>query len=61
MTYSNDDVTPGYYAGLADELDLLAQSVRKHPDLNSHFAQRLQELARQIREDVRLMTFKKVS
>ena len=46
---------PSYYEGLADELEVIADAVRKNPQLNNHFADRLMELARQLREDTRLM------
>jgi hypothetical protein len=46
---------PSYYEGLADELDTISDAVRNHPRLNQHFAARLGELARQMRDDARLM------
>ncbi len=46
---------PSYYEGLADELDTIAEAVRKNPKLNDHFAGRLSDLARQLRDDLKLM------
>jgi hypothetical protein len=53
-----EEISSSYYEGLADELDLLAESLRNHPNLRAHFAGRLQELAQQLRDDVRLMALK---
>lgn len=58
MAFVDDDVSPSYYRGLAEELDLLARSVNDHPNLSAHFARRLHEIADQLRDDVRLMTLK---
>ena len=60
MIHPKVDATgPAFYEGIADELDLLAQSVRKHPNLNGHFAERLHELAQQLREDLGVVPTKK--
>ena len=52
---SSGVVPPSYYAGLADELDLIADAVRKKPHLHHHFAERLNEIAMQLRQDLVLM------
>jgi len=44
-----------YYEGLADELDSIAAAVTKNPKLSSHFAGRLNEIAKQLRDDTKLM------
>ena len=56
-------VAPGspplsYYDGLADELDQISQAVRNNPKLNDHFAERLKDLAQQLRDDSKLMRIK---
>jgi hypothetical protein len=50
---------PTYYDGLADELESIAEAVRKNPSLNHHFADRLVRLSKQLREDTRLMRLSK--
>jgi hypothetical protein len=47
-------VTQNYYEGLADELQSIATAVRTGPHLSGHFADRLEALAQQMREDARL-------
>jgi len=49
---------PSYYDGLAEELETIATAVRKSPELNQQFADRLEELAKQIRDDTRMMRLK---
>ncbi len=39
------------YERMARELEAMAASVRQHPEMNHHFAERLELLAKQIRED----------
>jgi hypothetical protein len=46
-----------YYEVLAEELRTIADSVRKHPHLNRHFAERLEQLAHQMKEDAKLLRF----
>ncbi|HXJ00024.1 MAG TPA: hypothetical protein VNH44_02295 [Micropepsaceae bacterium] len=50
---------PTYYEELANELDTIAEAVRKNPELNHHFAERLHLLSKQLREDTRLMRLSK--
>lgn len=47
-----------YYEGLADELDQISHAVRSNPKLNDHFAERLRDLAQQLRDDTKLMRIK---
>lgn len=44
-----------YHEIIAQELDSIAESIRKSPHLNGHFATRLNELAKQMRDDLRLV------
>jgi len=47
-----------YYEGLADELDQLSLFVSTNPKINGHFAERLKDLAQQLRDDTKLMRLK---
>jgi hypothetical protein len=58
MDFAPEPPSPNYYEGLADELEFVAQVVRKNPALNNHLADRLVELAKQLRDDTRLMPLK---
>jgi hypothetical protein len=55
MVATNNIAPPSYYEGLADELETIAESIRKNPQLNHHFAERLKEMAQQMRDDLRLI------
>lgn len=44
-----------YYEGLAEELQSIAEAVRNRPQLSQHFAERLEQLAKQMREDAKLV------
>lgn len=55
MVATNNVAPPSYYEGLADELETIAESIRKNPQLNHHFAERLKQMARQMREDLELV------
>ena len=44
-----------YYEGLAEELETIADAVAKNPRLSGHFAGRLNEIAKQLRDDTKLM------
>jgi len=39
------------YERMAAELDVMADMIRERPEMNHHFAERLQLLAKQMRED----------
>jgi hypothetical protein len=39
------------YDRMATELEAMAKSIRSRPEINHHFAERLNLLAKQIRED----------
>ena len=39
------------YARMAAELDAMAKMIRDRPEMNHHFAERLQLLAKQMRQD----------
>jgi hypothetical protein len=45
---------PGYYERIAEELEEVAQSLRNRPEMNHHAAERLREIARNIRQDAKL-------
>ena len=55
MAKRRNGVASSYYAGIADELDSIAEAVCKHPHLHRHFAGRLNELAVQLRQDLMLL------
>ncbi|HYM18842.1 MAG TPA: hypothetical protein VEU06_09785 [Micropepsaceae bacterium] len=55
MAKRRNGVPSSYYTGIADELDSIAEAVRKHPHLHHHFAGRLNELAVQLRQDLVLL------
>ena len=52
MDFAAEPNTPDY-EGLADELDSIARTVRQNPAINNHLAERLSDLARQLRADAR--------
>jgi hypothetical protein len=54
MDFAAEQPSPNYYEGLADELESVARVVRQNPALNNHLADRLSELAKQLRDDTRL-------
>lgn len=39
------------YQRMVDELESMAKTIRSHPEMNHHFAERLALLAKQMRED----------
>jgi hypothetical protein len=43
---------PGYFDGLANELEAIALAINARPQFNTHFADRLKELASEMREDI---------
>jgi len=43
--------SPAEYERMALELEASATTLREHPEINPHFAERLELLARQMRED----------
>jgi hypothetical protein len=47
-----------YYEGIAEELESIADAVAKNPKLCGHFAGRLNELAKQLRDDTKLMALR---
>lgn len=55
MSAVSNVAPPAYYESLADELDTIAASIRKNPHLNHHFAERLHQMAQQMREDLKLI------
>ena len=55
MVVVNNVAPPSYYEGFADELETIAEAIRKNPHLNHHFADRLMEMAQQMREDLELI------
>jgi hypothetical protein len=56
MAFAATDLAPqSYYDELAKELESIADALCKSPNLNQHFAGRLKELAKQVRDDARLM------
>ena len=44
-----------YYEGIAEELESIAVAVTNNPKLSGHFAGRLNEIAKQLRDDTKLM------
>ena len=50
--------TLNFYEGLAEELEQLSQAVSTNPNLNDAFAERLKDLAQQLREDTAQMRVK---
>ncbi len=40
------------YEHMASELETMARVLRGHPEMNHHFAERLELLAKQMREDM---------
>lgn len=58
MMKPNDEAVPGSprsfdsYQGIAAELERIAEMVRSRPELNHHAAERLLQIARDIRSDV---------
>ena len=56
MAFAATDLAPqSYYDELAKELESIADALCTNPNLNQHFASRLKELAKQVRDDSRLM------
>lgn len=43
--------TAADYTRMADELEALAKTIRNHPEMNHHTAERLQALVAEMRED----------
>ena len=43
--------TAAEYKRMAQELEAMAKKVREYPGMNHHFAERLELMARQMRED----------
>jgi len=54
MDFAAEPPSPQYYEGLADELESVAQIVRRYPSLNTRLADRLSKLAKQLRDDTNL-------
>ncbi len=48
-----------YYHRVARELEEIAETVRNKPELNHRFAERLISLAREIREDAKILATRK--
>ena len=46
-----------YYEQVVDELETVAESIRLHPELNHHSAERLLKIASDIRKDAGLPEF----
>jgi hypothetical protein len=44
--------TVGEYERMAAEMETLAATIRMHPEMNNHFAERLALIAKQMREDM---------
>lgn len=42
---------PSYFESLAEEIESIANSIRTNPQLNKHFADRLMEIAKELRRD----------
>jgi hypothetical protein len=55
MAGSSNIAPPSYYEGLANELETIAEAIRKNPHLNHHFSERLKQMAQQMREDLELI------
>ncbi|MEY4879076.1 MAG: hypothetical protein RJB62_545 [Pseudomonadota bacterium] len=51
MTPSVKPFSKNEYARMADDLETMGEAIRKHPDMNHHFAERLALLSKQMRED----------
>lgn len=51
MSENSKKLDPVEYERMAQELEDMARTVRDHPEVNHHFAERLELLARQMRED----------
>ena len=47
-----------YYEDLAEELEQLSKFVSSNPRVEEHFAERLKNLAQQLRDDTKLMRLK---
>jgi hypothetical protein len=60
MDFATEPTAPDYEV-LADELDSIARTVRQNPSINHHLADRLTDLATQLRIDSRIAVPKKKS
>ena len=54
MTMPADKKPTTYYERVVEELETVAESIRLHPELNHHSAERLLKIASDIREDAGL-------
>jgi hypothetical protein len=54
MTTPTDTKPTTYYERVVEELETVAESIRLHPELNHHSAERLLKIASDIREDAGL-------
>jgi len=52
MSQETTPLTAREYARMANELEALAATIKAHPEMNHHFAERLALIARQMREDI---------
>jgi hypothetical protein len=52
MKKNTKSLTVGEYERMAAELETLSATIRMHPEMNSHFADRLALIAKQMREDM---------
>ena len=52
MDFANEPTSPDYEV-IADELESVARTIRQNPAINNHLAERLSDLATQLREDIR--------
>ncbi len=42
---------PSYFESLAEEIETIANAIRANPQLNKHYADRLREIAKELRRD----------
>ncbi len=52
MSQHNKPFSITEYSRMADELQVMADSIRSRPEMNHHFAERLALLAAQMRDDL---------
>jgi hypothetical protein len=55
MTTSKKALSEPDFAKMAKDLEIMAEAIRQRPEINHHFAERLTLLAKQMREDSRLI------